>query len=66
MVILLEQVVATENILKIPLKKKMVLCSVPKILTKYEQTNLIFANVILDFDRLTIQNSSSKQQLSFN
>ena len=66
MVILLEQVVATENILKIPLKKKMVLCSVPEILTKYEQTNLIFTNVILDFGRLTIQNSSSKQQLSFN
>ena len=47
-------------------EKKMVLCSVPEILTKYEQTNLIFANVILDVGRLTIQNSSSKQQLSFN
>ena len=59
-VILLEQVVATENILKIPALKKKVLCSVSEILTKYQQTNLIFADVILEFGRLTIQNSSSK------
>ena len=52
--------VATENILKIAVMKKTVPCSVFKTLTKYQQTNSIFANNILDFGRLTIQNSSSK------
>ena len=57
MVILLEQV-ATENILKIKKKKKYMLFSVSEILIKYQQSNSIFADVILDFGRLTIQNSS--------
>ena len=58
MVILLEQV-ATENILKIAVLKKYMLFSVSEILIKYQQSNSIFADVILDFGRLTIQNSSS-------
>ena len=58
MVILLEQV-ATENILKIAVLKKYMLLSVSEILIKYQQSNSIFADVILDFGRLTIQNSSS-------
>ena len=57
MVILLEQV-ATENILKIDVLKKLMPCSVSEILTKYWETNSIFADGIFDFDRLTIQNSS--------
>ena len=57
MVILLEQV-ATENILKIAVLKKYMLLSVSEILIKYQQSNSIFADVILDFGRLTIQNSS--------
>ena len=57
MVILLEQV-ATENILKIAVLKKYMLFSVSEILIKYQQSNSIFAEVILDFGRLTIQNSS--------
>ena len=57
MVILLEQV-ATENILKIAVLKKYMLFSVSEILIKYQQSNSIFADVILDFGRLTIQNSS--------
>ena len=59
MVILLEQV-ATENILKIAVLKKYMLFSVSEILIKYQQSNSIFADVILDFGRLTIQNSSSQ------
>ena len=57
MVILLEQA-ATENILKIAVLKKYMLFSVSEILIKYQQSNSIFADVILDFGRLTIQNSS--------
>ena len=57
MFILLEQV-ATENILKIAVLKKYMLFSVSEILIKYQQSNSIFADVILDFGRLTIQNSS--------
>ena len=57
MVILLEQV-ATENILKIAVLKKYMFFSVSEILIKYQQSNSIFADVILDFGRLTIQNSS--------
>ena len=57
MVILLEQV-ATENILKIAVLKKYMLFSVSEILIKYQQSNSIFADVILDFGRLTIQNTS--------
>ena len=57
MVILLEQV-ATENILKIAVLKKYMLFSVSEILIKYQQSNSIFPDVILDFGRLTIQNSS--------
>ena len=57
MVILLEQV-ATENILKIAVLEKYMLFSVSEILIKYQQSNSIFADVILDFGRLTIQNSS--------
>ena len=57
MVILLEQV-ATENILKIAVLKKYMLFSVSEILIKYQQSNSIFADVILDFGRLTIRNSS--------
>ena len=57
MVILLEQV-ATENILKIAVLKKYMLFSVSEILIKYQQSNSIFADVILDFGRLTVQNSS--------
>ena len=33
--------------------EKMVPCSVFEILTKYQETNLIFADVILDFGRLS-------------
>ena len=37
-------------------------CSVSEILTKYQETNSIFADGIFDFDRLTIQNSSFQFQ----
>ena len=65
MVILLGQV-ATEIILKKflgkylgILRKKLVSCSVSEIITKYLQISSIFADIILNFGRLTIQNSSS-------
>ena len=65
MVILLGQV-ATEIILKKflgkylgILRKKLVSCSASEIVTKYLQISSIFADIILNFGRLTIQNSSS-------
>ena len=65
MVILLEQV-AIENILETTVPKKFVPCSVSEILTKYKQTNSIFADATLDFGTLIIQSSSFQQQLSSN
>ena len=38
--------------------EKIYAFSVSEILIKYQQSNSIFADVILDFGRLTIQNSS--------